>query len=313
MKTWQQRLRRFILDERYKHMYMCHPKFSLRRGTEFCQVLWDNRVIAKIRYAHQLQGQYSGSCFMIATGPSLNQFDLSACSAYHSISLNLAIHKFNSQHIKPTHCLIIDRRVFENEWPSIVASIQSGANCFFSFEGLSIIAERDPGLFNHQNIFLIESASRKFGIQRYSVQECIAKFSQQKDFYLDQQLLSYCRSIGFSSNLKKGLFSGKTVATWGTQLAYALGYQNVFIAGMDLGGTGKQHFYAEQKNGAPDFLKDYEPHIRACFELAAKVALEKGWGLYNLSAQSTLPDAIVKKISIDTALKIAQNSANIIE
>ncbi len=313
MKTWRQRLRRLLLGERYKHMYMCHPKFSLRRETEFCQVLWDHQLIATIPYAHQLQGQYHGSCFMIATGPSLKQFDLTACSAYHSISLNLAIHKFNQQQLKPTHCLIIDRRVFENEWPSIVASIQSGANCFFPFEGLSIIAERDPSLLQQQNIFLIESASRKFAIPRYSVQECIANFSQQKDFYLDQQLLAYCRSIGFSSNLKKGLFSGKTVATWGTQLAYALGYQNLFIAGMDLGGTGKQHFYAEQNNGPPDFLKDYEPHIRACFELAAKFYQSQGCGLYNLSTQSTLPDAIVKKISIDEALKIAHNTTNIIE
>lgn len=304
----QQTLRRLLLGNRYKHQCTCHPKFNLKRHKKCCEIAWDNEFIANIKFAEILQNTFKGSCFTFATGPSLNNLDLSKISKIDTISLNCAIKKFIASNQTPTHCIIVDRRIFENEWECVEASILSGANCFFSYVGLSKICERDPSLLRHGNIYLIESTSRKFGIPRPSIEESKKFFRLDPDFFLDPELLDYCRSIGFSTSLEKGVFSGKTVATWATQLAFALGYKNNFIIGMDLGGTGKKHFYAEENNGAPDFIKDYEPYIRACFELARKVCDKNGWGIYNLSPKSTLPNEILKKISLEEALKIAHIS-----
>lgn len=299
--------RRLILGWRFKHQYACHPGFKIERAHDSASIFWKSKRIADIPYAHKLSNKFSDACFTIATGPSLAEFDLNSIKDLDTISLNCAIKKFSSVQVKPTHCIIVDRRIFENHWECVEASILSGANCFFSFVGLSRICEKDPSLLTHGNIYLIESISRKFGIPRAAISDCIKSFNDDPEIYMDDTLLEYCRSIGFSTSLEKGLFSGKTVATWATQLAFGLGYQNNFIVGMDLGGTGKKHFYAEENNGLPDFIKDYEPHIRACFELARKVCDEKGWGIYNLSAKSTLPDKIIKKITIEEALKIAHN------
>ena len=295
--------RRLRLGSRYKHQYNCHPAFNLERADTHCTVTWEGRPIASIPFAHSQSGLFSGPCFVIASGPSLADIDLQQIAAYDSISLNCAIKKFTDTGLAPTHCIIVDHRVFNRQWECVCASVRSGANCFFTYEGLSIIAERAPELLTQGHIFLIESATRKYGIPRASAKECLQAFLPDADISLDPALHAYCRSIGFSHNLQKGVFAGKTVATWAVQLGFALGYRSLYILGMDLGGTGKAHFYADQHNPTPDFLPYYEPHIRGCFELARQASEKTGVKLYNLSLQSALPAHIIPKISFAEALQ----------
>lgn len=300
--------RRLQLGSRYKHQYNCHPDFDLQRGESACTVLWKQQPLVTIPFAHTLSQQFTGPCWIVASGPSLAEVDLVKMAHYPSISLNCAIKKFLDAGLVPTHCIIVDHRVFERQWQCVVDAINSGAQCFFSFEGLSIIAERAPALLQQGNIYLIESATRKYGVPRASIEQCLQDFQQAPDIMLAPDLLPYCRAIGFSHNLKKGVFAGKTVATWAVQLAFGLGYEAIYILGMDLGGTGKTHFYADKHNPSPDFLRYYEPHLRGCFELARQASEKTGVKLYNLSLQSALPAEIIPKISFEEALQqIAQH------
>ncbi|MDD2832649.1 MAG: DUF115 domain-containing protein [Methylotenera sp.] len=300
--------RRLKLGDNLKHQYNCHPNFNLQHGSTSCVVQWNHQPVATIPYAHQLQNSFKNSCFIIASGPSLAAVNLKMMDGFDTISLNCAIKKFNEASIKPTHCIIVDHRIFDTQWACVEASIQSGAHCFFSYDGLSRICERDPTLFNNGNIYLIESISRKFNVPRPSKAQCIELFKKDTKIYIDETLPQLCRSVGFSSNLAQGLFSGKTVATWATQLAVALGYQQVFIVGMDLGGTGKKHFYADNHNKTPDFMRDYEPHIRVCFEQVKRASLIEGFKVYNLSKDSTLPHEIISKITMEEALQLASKA-----
>lgn len=295
--------RRWSLGPAYKHQYNCHPDFDLVRQVQECQVLWKQQVIARLPFAHSFSQTQAGPCFIVASGPSMADIDILRIRSYPTLCLNAAIKKFSDAGLSPTYCLIVDHRVFERHWDCVVQSIESGALCFFNFEGLSIIAERAPALFKHQNIALIESVSRKYGIPRLSQSEALQQFSQDADFLLAHDLLAYCRSIGFSFNLQKGVFAGKTVATWAVQLAHGLGFESIWMLGVDLGGTGKAHFYAEQAGPKPDFLRYYEPHIRGCFTLAREACEKTGVSLYNLSLNSALPTEIVPKLSFEDALQ----------
>lgn len=297
--------RRLRLGNKFKHQYSCHPDFDIKRHSETCTIVWKGKNITEIAYAHTLKKKFSGDCFTVATGPSLAEFDLGQISQFDTISLNCAIKKFKEANLVPTHSIIIDRRVFENQWDCVKDSILSGANCFFSYVGLSRVCEQDPELLKLGNIYLIESISRKFGVARPSKSVCLTNFSNDPEVFIDEKLPDLCRSIGFSSNLEKGVFSGKTVATWATQLAVALGYRQNFIIGMDLGGTGKKHFYADGAGKPPDFMRDYEPYIRVCFEQAKRASLANSFNVYNLSKDSTLPHEIIPKLSIEEALQLA--------
>ncbi len=304
-------IRRWSLGTAYKHQYNCHPDFDLVRQTDHCEVRWKKQVIASVPFAHSFSQSQHGPCFIVASGPSLADIDIQRIQRYASISLNGAIKKFRAAGISPTYCLIVDHRVFERQWACVVDSIESGAWCFFSFEGLSIIAERAPELFKHQNIALIESATRKYGVPRVSIQETLQAFQQDADILLAEDLLPYCRAIGFSLNLKKGVFAGKTVATWAVQLAFGLGYKSVWMLGVDLGGTGKAHFYADASNPHPDFLRYYEPHIRGCFSLAREASEKTGVSLYNLSLDSALPAEIIPKMGFEDALTQLEQGSTI--
>lgn len=311
LKKWHSGIRRLRLGEPFKHQYNCHPDFDLIRGETHCTVQWKKQPLATIPFAHTLSKTVHGPCWIVASGPSLAEVDLTQITQYPTISLNCAIKKFLDAGLTPTHSIIVDHRVFERQWQCVVDSVRSGAHCFFSFEGLSIIAERAPELLNHGNIYLIESASRKYGVARVGIKQSLKQFQQDPDISLAPDLLPYCRAIGFSYNLEKGVFAGKTVATWAVQLAFGLGYDAIYILGMDLGGTGKTHFYADKNSPLPDFLRYYEPHIRGCFELARQASEKSGVKLYNLSQQSALPAHIIPKITLTEALQqIGENTSS---
>lgn len=295
--------RRFRLGKKYEHQYRCHPHFGIIRNEEGkIVVTWKKQEIATLGNISELKNSFSGSCFTIATGPSLNEIDLSLSSNCDSISLNCAIKKFLEYKIKPTHCIIIDYRIFEKNWECVKESILSGSYCFFSDVGLSRICEREPGLLKHNNIYLIEGIGRKFGIARPTVDEFHFRYDNDEDIFMDADFPNDRGTIGFSCNAGKGFFTGKTVALWAIQLACFLGYKSNYIAGMDLGGTGKSYFYGKGNSRIPDFIRAYEPNIRVSFEQASRAAEKLGFSIYNLSEHSTLSHNIIPKISYAEAL-----------
>lgn len=300
--------RRFRLNKDYKHQYRCHPSFGIIRTEEGkIVVTWKNHEIAMLGNISALKNSFSGSCFTIATGPSLNEIDLRLSSDYNSISLNCAIKKFSEYKLKPTHCIIIDYRIFEKNWECVKESILSGAYCFFSDVGLSRICEREPELLKYNNIYLIEGIGRKFGIARPTASEFHLRYDNDKDIFMDAGFPDDRGTIGFSCDAEKGFFTGKTVATWAVQLACYLGYKNNYIAGMDLGGTGKSYFYGKGNSRVPDFIRAYEPSIRVSFEQARRAAEKLGFSIYNLSENSTLSHNIIPKISYAEALLLVSN------
>lgn len=295
--------RRFRLGKKYEHQYRCHPDFGIIRNDNGAIVVtWKNHEVATLGRISELRNSFSGSCFTVATGPSLNEIDLGLSSDYDSISLNCAIKKFSEYKLKPTHCIIIDYRIFEKNWECVKESILSGAYCFFSDVGLSRICEREPELLKHKNIYLVEGIGRQFGIARPTVNEFHLRYDNDNEIFIDAEFPNDRGSIGFSCNAEKGFFTGKTVALWAVQLACFLGYKCNYIAGMDLGGTGKSYFYGKGNSRVPDFIRAYEPSIRVSFEQARRAAEKLGFSIYNLSEYSTLSGNIIPKISYAEAL-----------
>jgi KDO transferase-3 len=300
--------RRLRLGKRFKHQYSCHPAFHIQRGDLTHDIFWHNKKVAQVGTLKSIKKVFQGNCFTVAAGPSLNEIDFQQLKPFDCISLNCSIKKFSDQGFQPKHCIIVDHRVFENDWECVEASILSGANCYFSAVGLSRICERDPSLLNRDNIFLIEGIGRQFGLPRPSVKEFYKKYQHDPDIYMADDIPTR-GAIGFSLNAEKGFFFGKTVATWAVQLAPYLGYKNNYILGMDLGGTGKSYFDSSDRTSIPyDFISLYEPYIKVCFEQAQRAAKENDFCLYNLSQYSTLPNDIVTKISFDDAIKQEINS-----
>jgi Kdo-III transferase WaaZ len=290
------KLRRLQLGPAYKHQYQCHPDFCLQPHTNGITVLWRNKPVAEVGNVRSLRNSDQGECFIVASGPSLGEVDFSRLANKVGISLNCSIKRFIDAGFQPRYSIIVDRRVFENHWECVRNSVLSGATCFFSFIGLSRICEREPALLAHGNVYLVEAIERRFGIPRISAAAFVKKYVQDPDVFIDTSIPAIAKIAGFSVDCDKGFFPGKTVVTWGVQLAAHLGYTTNYILGMDLGATGPGYFYGDAANSLTGVAKDYEPYIRVSFEQARRAAERNGFRIFNLSTNSALPGSIIEKI-----------------
>jgi len=120
-------------------------------------------------------------------------------------------------------------------------------------------------------------------------------FNSELVFNLSR-LLYRSKNIGFSRNINKGYFCARTIPYVALQLAYTLGFEQVFFIGLDLN-ESVGRFY-DNGGALPTTLdKDYPRHIYPSFRLVAKKVVKKNFKIYNLSLHSKLPDEVIPKIT----------------
>lgn len=320
MYKLKRKIHQFVVRRRAKrlgpdwaHLAECHPAFLMERTADGHRIFWKKKEVGFVRNMQSVKGAGRGPCFLVATGPSMKEVDLKDLRGYETISFNGAINLFLKNEMVPDHVLIPDVRIFENCFEFVEKSVLSGANCFFSYDGLSRICERNPELLRRGNIYLIESINCKYDQLLSASGWPVNPADAPVGIYMSKEYPDNRKRrgvMGFSCDAERGFFFGRTVAYLGVQLAHWLGSSPVFILGMDLGGTGKVHVYAGNANGKPDFLRYYEPEIRVPFEIARRAAEVENFSVYNLSEQSTLPASVIPKITLKEALVLAKEVKN---
>ncbi len=308
MNKLKRKFRRLFLGSKWKHLDTLHHDFGIERIKDGHRILWKGSSLGELSSVVSLKQKYSGSCFIVATGPSLADIDLCRIKNYDTISLNGAIKKFTEAGFAPTHAMAVDRRIFERCPEFIAESIESGANCFFSPVGVSRICEQGMKLPEQGKFYLLESIAKKYDQPLLSEKVFLSRCKNNPMVYLSPEYPEGSGTIGFSGDAEAGFFSFKTVAGWAVQLAVWMGYKNIFILGMDLGGTGMTHFYENENNKKPDFLRDYDPYIRVSFEQTRRAMNELDFNVYNLSEQSTLSEKIIPKLTLSDAIIIAERT-----
>lgn len=320
MYKLKRKIHQFIVRRRAKrlgpdwsHLAECHPAFAMERIADGHRVFWKKKEVGFVRNMLGVKGTGQGPCFLAATGPSMKEVDLKELRGHQTISFNGAINLFIKNGMVPDHVLIPDVRIFENCFEFVEKSVLSGAKCFFSYDGLSRICERKPELLRHGNIHLIEPINCKYDQPLSASGWPVNPADAPAGIYMSEDYPDTRKRkgvMGFSCDAGRGFFFGRTVAYLGVQLAHWLGNDPVFILGMDLGGTGTAHCYAGTANGKPDFLRYYEPEIRAPFEIARSAAAAENFSIYNLSEHSTLPASIIPKVTLKEALALAKEVKN---
>lgn len=299
------------LGPEWAHLAECHPKFSMERTATGHRVFWKKKEFGFIRNMQSVKGTGKGPCFVVATGPSLKAVDLKSLKGFETISLNGAGSKFRANGMVPNYVISTDARFFENHFEQVVDSVESGAKCFFSYDGLSRICERKPELFQRGNIYLIESISCKYDQPLSSSGWPCSPEAVPAGIYLSPEFPDTRKRrgiMGFSCDAERGFFFGRTVAYLSVQLAHWMGNDPVFILGMDLGGTGKAYYHTTKARGVSDLMKYYEPEIRVPFEIARAAAEAEHFSVYNLSEHSTLPSSIIPKITLQEALALSNRA-----
>ena len=202
----------------------------------------------------KFKGQYAGKrCFVIGNGPSLNQEDLMTLEQNHEITFasNGIFHMYEKVPWRPTHYVLCDALAYKIMYEDILE-------------------------IENENAFIAEFCYTDLG-----------KINKANRFYLINKIYDKDRFY-FSSDITKGLYSGKTVTYVMLQIACYMGIKEIYLLGVDwTGGKGsnkeRAEFYELTKeeriaNSSPFNLIMEE---KFAFESAKEYAKLHGIKIYN--------------------------------
>jgi KDO transferase-3 len=201
-----------------------------------------------------------------------------------------------------------DADFFEHRFALVEQMVESHAECFFSVAGVTEICRRRPRLLREARICLTEVTNRLYDQPRCTPAEFDRLAATDDQLLVHPDRRGQEGHIGFSTNLTKGLFCGRTIGFRAIQIAYFLGFRRIFVLGMDLGGAESQlRFYDEASSARPSMLEqDYERWILPSFEVLCFNLNRLGLEVYNLSPNSRLPASVLPRLSFDAALDMAR-------
>jgi Kdo-III transferase WaaZ len=308
----RRKLKQLGIPAELKHMRKLHPDFSLCASKETpgaYQIVWKRRPVGTARPLSMLPPAGEAACYIVASGPSLSDVDLSRLRGRVCFGVNGSIVKAAECGIPLDYFVVTDKNFARDRFELVKLGMASGASCIFSFRVLNEIAEREPSLLGSDKLFLIQEINARYGVAKLSPTAFDAWADGEPDLYLHESGRLTSGWVGFSKAVDKGVFTGQTVVYSAVQVACALGFRQVFILGMDLGGTGSlARFYESGSEVAASRLdKDFDPYIVPAFELARRLCEADGVALYNVSPDSRLPETIIPKIDFDTMLSTSNH------
>lgn len=287
-------------------MAVTGPGFKLRERTDGgWDVIWRGRWVGRTRPPSELRGKYSGACFVVGTGPSLQTQDLTRLKGQALVGVNGAIAKFKELNIAPDFYVITDWDFFENRFDMVREVMLSGAKCFFSYSGLSRICRREPELLQQTDVYLTEVVNRRYRVPRLPLGAFQEWARSDPELELPLEERSDDSRVGFSRNMEKGVFCGRTILFRALQVGYYLGFRRLYILGMDLNYRGDHpRFYENAGNMRPSKIdKDYEPFILPAFKVLSRLDESGELSVYNLSPASRLPADVMQRTTLEAAIE----------
>jgi len=290
------------------HLKKLHPDFKLKRlgnpEDSYYEVFWKKKRIGVTNPLSNLSKPQSERCFIIATGPSLNQIDFTRLVPETLLGVNGAVEKCNDEIFMQYH-FVSDASFVYQRLSFVEKMIHSGADCLFSFVALNHICECKPELLKASNIFLLPEINYHYDTPKKNAIEFDLWAELKPELVLHNKAIHTKGRVGFSKNINCGVFTAQTVVFEALQTAAFLGFKKINILGMDLTfNQNTSRFYENKNNVVKSRInRDFVPYILPSFEVASIVAEQNGFEIFNLSPNSRLPGSIIKKISFEQALR----------
>ena len=273
-------------------------------GTDY--ITSDGKNIVPLSDLEELHDSREGSCFILASGPSAKEIDVDALGGIPIIAVKGAIHKFQDSETKPEFWVSSDTAFLKRKYEIFKSGLNFECQCFFCLETLSFVIEREQDLLEGKKIALIETVKDKHGGSCHLTKNKLFKrINNDPNLLVEKRKLGgHNRLVGFSRDISKGLFVARTATYYAVQIAYFLGFRNVFILGMDLSTSQGRHFYEESHGYTFDWNKHYDNHIKPAFETINRFKELNDFSVYNLSEKSVLSKDVLPKISLKDAFDI---------
>ncbi|AVD84295.1 lipopolysaccharide biosynthesis protein [Pseudomonas sp. SWI6] len=236
------------------------------------------------------RGIAKGPVFIVASGSSAKDFPLQRFADIPMITLNGAISMFEGSGIRPFFYVCTDTG-FPLQQPDLYASALSLSRRLALWPDEIEAAQTSTSA----EIYPLTKASRSTLYE--------SAFNPQPDLVRSREFWrSRSRTLGFSKDLSAGYFDARTVAYAALQIAYHVGFTQVFLVGVDLTQAAGRFYETAGRAISPCGLDDYfESRILPSMKLMADRVVDERFSVYNLSQTSRIPDAVIPKVSVEQA------------
>lgn len=239
------------------------------------------------------RGIAEGPVFIVASGASAKGFPMQRFADVPMITLNGAISMFPEQGPRPYFYVCTDTG-FAHQQPDLYAKAVRLS------QRLAIWPSEVGALpaSTKAQIFPLAKAARSS--LRNSLFNPDTQVVRSRAFWGNRS-----RSVGFSKDLSQGFFDARTVAYAALQIACHLGFNQVFLVGVDLDQSVGRFYETPGQAASRCHLDEaYERRILPSLKLMADRVVDEHFAVYNLSATSKVPDSVIPKITAEQARAI---------
>ena len=222
-----------------------------------------------------------GAVLVLASGPSAAELDIRRWAGVPIITMNGAVIKLLEASMRPLYYVCSDRS-FQEQQPALYeAAIEQAHRLALWPEDIQRLSSRYA-----EKAYALRKAPRAsfrdyFNRDQGRAVRLISPFSKR------------ARDIGFSKDMDYGVFDVRTVAYICLQLAYHLGFDEIYLAGVDLNVQAPRFYESAPGQSAPCGLDQHlQRRILPAMELTARVLAAEGRRVINLSQQSLIPEDV---------------------
>nr|WP_308451901.1 lipopolysaccharide biosynthesis protein [Pseudomonas putida] len=244
------------------------------------------------------RGIAEGPVFIVASGASAKGFPMQRFANVPMITLNGAISMFSEQGPRPYFYVCTDTG-FAHQQPELYAKAVrlSRRLAIWPSEVGALPVSTKAQVFP-----LAKAARSRLFDSLFNPDPAVVR---SRAFWGNRS-----RSVGFSKDLSQGFFDARTVAYAALQIACHLGFNQVFLVGVDLDqSVGRFYETPGQAVSRCHLDEAYQRRILPSFKLMADQVVGEDFAVYNLSATSKMPDSVIPKITVEQAQAIILGSA----
>lgn len=300
MGTFTKQIYRYTHPRSMRHNENLWPFVKIQRDESgaISNLVYKKQTIPLLNLS-VLKENFDGSILLTATGPSINEIDFSAIPVLPTVGVNGAWHLH--QKIDFNFYIIVDMIFMDNKTDLLRQIIdKKDLILLTTMHGVVRLLEK----FSLKNIkcklAIIEDKCFQIFKPRISSNDIHSTFKSQENIKFSKEH----KNIAFNYDIRNGVFDAGTVVYWVLQILVYLGFNKIYIAGLDMTNFSTPRFYETQENMLPSFLDDkLHDIIIPAFSLARQALSYRNVDVINLSLESAIPPHIFPKMDYRDAFK----------
>jgi len=265
------------------------------RGTSYSPALID--LDQEPRYPGQ-------TSHLILSGPSVAEIDYSKLSLGHVMGVNGSISlQARYPDLRFDYYAILDTGFMSRRRHLVDQILSQDLLLLLTPEAVMWIALHVPAERIACRLAVFEEVHQRTMLPRPAPAELAGQLRDDPDLILFDAHRPV-HAHGFSLDVRRGLFGGGTVAYSALQFLVWLGFQRIYIHGLDMkDAANKPRFYETEKDRLGTALdRQFANHIEPAFRDASVLLRSRGVQVYNLSLDSALGDDVFHKVDWHTLI-----------